>query len=161
MSKVDSNVRIKRALIQDGKTLALAESCTGGMVSKMVTDSPGSSRYFLGSIVAYSDNVKIHVLKVDEKILKAYGAVSVETALSMAAGVKDIMNSDIGASCTGIAGPDGSTDFKPVGMVCMAVSDDESSIVETMNFPGDRDAVRLASSIHLLNMIAKFIEGSV
>lgn len=159
MSDSDSNIRFLQKLRSMKKTLSLAESCTGGMISKMITDQPGSSLYFRGAVVAYSDEIKNNVLKVDEEILKSHGAVSVETALSMAKGVRNLMNSDIGASCTGIAGPSGSTPIKPVGMVCMAVCDGDFSIVETIHFPGDRDMIRTASSKHLLNMIANFIGG--
>ncbi|MBU3953392.1 MAG: nicotinamide-nucleotide amidohydrolase family protein, partial [Proteobacteria bacterium] len=103
-------------------TLAIAESCTGGLVSNLVTDVPGSSDYFLFSAITYSNGAKETILKVNQKTLEAHGAVHEQTALEMARGVKIISNADWGISTTGIAGPSGGTADKPVGTVCIGIA---------------------------------------
>lgn len=106
-------------LIQKNMTIATAESCTGGLLSNEITDIPGSSRYMLGGVVAYSNDVKKNLLNVSQNSLEQYGAVSKKVALEMAKGVAEYLGADIGVSSTGIAGPGGGTKEKPVGTVCM------------------------------------------
>ncbi len=101
--------------------IAVAESCTGGLVSHLLTGISGSSNYFYGGVIAYSNDVKIEILKVPAKIIKKYGAVHEITAEHMAKGVKKLLNTDIGLSTTGIAGPTGGSDEKPVGTICIGV----------------------------------------
>ncbi len=105
-----------------GITLACAESCTGGLIAKTITDVSGCSAVFLGGVVSYANEVKANVLNVKGETLSRYGAVSRETASEMAEGVKKLCSSDIGISATGIAGPDGGTDEKPVGTVYVGFS---------------------------------------
>ncbi len=104
-------------LAQQSKTIAVAESCTGGLLSNSLTDIPGSSRYVKGGVVAYENDVKVNLLKVSEPEMEQFGAVSKQVALQMARGVAEKLNADIGVSTTGIAGPDGGTEDKPVGTV--------------------------------------------
>ena len=106
-------------LVKENLTIATAESCTGGMLANEITDIPGSSRYMLGGVVAYSNDVKKNFLGVQQSSLEQYGAVSKEVALQMAKGAAEHLGADIGVSTTGIAGPGGGTDEKPVGLVWM------------------------------------------
>ncbi|MBI4307642.1 MAG: CinA family protein [Chloroflexi bacterium] len=103
-------------------TLAVAESCTGGLLAHRVTRVPGSSAYFRGGVVAYHNDVKQDLLRVPEKVLREEGAVSRSTALAMAQGVRDLLGASIGLACTGIAGPGGGTATKPVGLTYVALS---------------------------------------
>lgn len=102
-------------------TISLAESCTGGFISNLITDIPGASEVFIGGVVAYSNDIKISTLWVDEKTIMEFGAVSRETALEMSMGIRDRTGSDIGLAVTGIAGPGGGTEEKPVGTVFISV----------------------------------------
>ncbi|HIE91931.1 MAG TPA: nicotinamide-nucleotide amidohydrolase family protein, partial [Acidobacteria bacterium] len=113
---------IAELLERGSLTLAIAESCTGGLISKRITDFPGSSTFFRGGVIAYADQVKTQLLGVDERVLAESGAVSETVAIQMARGVADRLNSDIGVGITGIAGPRGGTFEKPVGTVSFAVT---------------------------------------
>lgn len=144
-----------RMLAEKGMTISFAESCTGGLMSKVLTDVPGSSNVFLGSVVSYSNEAKIDILNVDKQLIEKFGAVSAEVAEEMARGCKRVFNSDIVAAVTGIAGPGGGTNTKPVGLVYTAVMiGDELSIKEN-HFSGDRDAVRERSYKSVFNYIIK------
>lgn len=125
-------------LIKKGLTLSIAESCTGGLIASRITDVSGSSGYFLDSITAYSDKAKIKLLGVKENTLKKYGAVSRQTAIEMAEGVRKISGADIGLSSTGIAGPSGATKQKPVGLVWLGYSDKNNSFAKEFYFTKDR-----------------------
>lgn len=124
-------------------TLAVAESCTGGLLGKLVTDVPGSSAYFLGGILCYSNEAKLKLLGVDPGDLAAAGAVSEPVAAQLAAGVRRILGSSVGLSATGIAGPGGGTPEKPVGTVFVGLSREAGTRVRRLNMPGDRDSVRM------------------
>lgn len=113
---------VGKLLIKKKRTLALAESCTGGLAAHRVTDVPGSSRYFLGGIVSYSDRVKSSMLGVDARLIKRHGAVSAPVAMAMAQGVRRALGASIGVAITGIAGPAGGSAKKPVGLVYIAVA---------------------------------------
>ncbi|MDD4684910.1 MAG: competence/damage-inducible protein A [Bacteroidales bacterium] len=127
-------------LIKEGKTVSLAESCTGGNIARKITINAGSSQYFKGSVVAYSNDVKVNVLGVDEKAILDYGAVSEEVAKQMAIGAIKIMNSDYAISTTGVAGPDGGTDEKPVGTVWVAVANKKGECIASQhNFYSSRE----------------------
>lgn len=146
---------IGESLREKGLKLALAESCTGGLLSSMITDVAGSSEYFLGSIVAYANGVKQTELGVKSGTLKKYGAVSKETAVEMARGVKKRLGSDISAAITGIAGPGGGTPEKPVGLVFIAVSKGRTTIVERFVFKGGRKSIKKQSAEAALSMLAE------
>jgi PncC family amidohydrolase len=143
------------SLLEKGLTLALAESCTGGLLSSILTDVPGSSGYFLGSIVAYDNGVKKSELGVKAGTLKKFGAVSKETAQEMAAGVKKALGADISAAITGIAGPGGGTPEKPVGLVFIAVSMGKKTKVQEFFFKGTRKSVKKQSAEAALSMLAE------
>jgi nicotinamide-nucleotide amidase len=131
-----------QALLHTGRTLATAESCTGGLIAKRMTDHPGSSRYFLGSVVAYADAAKTELLGVGERLLKEKGAVSREVAEAMASGVASRFGATAGIAVTGVAGPGGGTEDKPVGTVWLAVSVGDDVFSRRELFTGDRDDVR-------------------
>ena len=149
------------ALLRDaGKTLALAESCTGGMVSTRVTDVAGSSAWYLGGVVAYADAAKAELLGVPSETLAAHGAVSEETARAMAAGVRRRLGASAGLAVTGIAGPAGGTPEKPVGTVHVALDADEGTALhERLALPGDRAMVRRWTSSAALEMIRAWLGG--
>lgn len=126
------------ALYLKGRTLALAESCTGGLVASRIVSVPGSSGYFLGGVVAYSNNVKERLLGVPEEVLRQYGAVSAECALAMARRARHVLGADVGLSTTGIAGPAGGTLDKPVGLVYVAVVLEDREVCERFVWDGDR-----------------------
>ena len=145
-------------LDRQGLKLAVAESCTGGKLGDMITEVPGSSDYFLGGIVSYSNEAKVELLDVDTEVLRERGAVSEEIALQMASGVRSRFGADVGVSITGIAGPTGGTAVKPVGLVFIAVSSDESSVVGRNVFSGSRSDVKVQSAEKALEMLKGFLE---
>ncbi|MFN3603639.1 MAG: nicotinamide-nucleotide amidohydrolase family protein [Leptonema sp. (in: bacteria)] len=133
---------IHKILIKEKKTLAIAESCTGGFLAKILTDTPGSSEYFLGSVVSYSNQLKKIFLDVEEEILNQYGAVSKECAEAMLKGLIQKTNPDFAISITGIAGPSGGTKEKPVGVVYIGVYDSKTIEIQKIFFPSTRDRIR-------------------
>lgn len=145
---------IGEALRERGLTLALAESCTGGLISAKITDVPGSSDYFLGSVVAYANSAKEAVLGTRAATLKRHGAVSAETAREMALGARKRLGADISAAITGIAGPGGGAEDKPVGLVFIAVSKGTKTVVERFVFKGPRKSVRRQAAEAALRMLA-------
>jgi PncC family amidohydrolase len=136
-------------------TISLAESCTGGLASDRITDVPGSSGYFLGAVVCYSDRSKIELLQVKEGTIAYQGAVSEQCALEMAAGVRNRFHSSIGVSVTGIAGPGGERPGKPIGLVYFAVDDGENIWTERMVFEGDRMTVKRSAAEYLIELIIR------
>ncbi len=136
-----------------GRTLATAESCTGGLLGARVTAVSGSSAWYCGGIVAYSNAIKQSLLGVSDRLLAAHGAVSGETAAAMAAGARLALGADYGIGITGIAGPGGAVPGKPVGTVWLAVAGPEGSVVRRFRFPGVRDAVRRAACRKALEML--------
>jgi PncC family amidohydrolase len=138
-------------------TLAVAESCTGGLLSTLMTDEPGASNFFKGGVVAYSDEVKTGVLGVSAATLNRHGAVSEATALEMAAGVRRTLRADIGIAITGIAGPSGGSELKPVGLVHFAFDDGMQRVAERRQFEGSRDEVRRAAAQHALDMVLRLM----
>lgn len=137
-------------LRQTGATLAIAESCTGGLISSMITAVPGASSYFLGATIAYQDSVKAEQLGVKSPTLEAHGAVSRETAEEMAEGVRERFGSTYGISVTGVAGPSGGTPEKPVGLVFGAIAGPAGTAVYRMEFRGSRDQIRLRTAKMML-----------
>lgn len=140
-------------------TVACAESCTGGMLASRLTSISGSSMYIKGSIVTYSNEAKMKFLDVDKEILDTKGAVSPEVAKQMAEGVRKAVGSDIGVGITGIAGPTGGTDKKPVGLVYIAVAGKDNTVVKENIFSGDRARVRYRSTQQALEMIRQYIKN--
>lgn len=138
-------------------TIATAESCTGGDIARRITRIGGSSAYFTGGVVAYANEVKSQVLGVPESILANPGAVSEPCARAMAEGVRTLMKSDLAVSTTGIAGPDGGTARKPVGLVYIALADAGETLVEEHHFMGDREAVIEAATERALDLILRAI----
>ncbi|MBQ3589333.1 MAG: CinA family protein [Clostridia bacterium] len=147
--------KIVDILKQRGLTLSTAESCTGGLVAKSITDVSGCSSVFYGGVVSYDNSVKQGVLGVKEETLNTYGAVSYETAREMAQGVRRALNTDIGISTTGIAGPGGGTPTKPVGTVYIgiATSDSVQSIRLNINENFSRSEIRAQACYQLLKLL--------
>ena len=133
-------------------TLATAESCTGGLVAHRITSVPGSSEYFLGGVVSYSNGLKESLLGVPHELLREYGAVSRECALAMARGVRERTGALVGIATTGIAGPGGATVSKPVGLVYVACASPWDVTVEEHHFPGDRRSNIEASATVALDL---------
>ncbi len=153
-----SATKLKGLLEERKSTVSFAESCTGGLVSYTLTSLPGSSSVFRGSVVAYSDDLKESILKVDPKEIQTRGAVSEEVATAMARSVREVTASDLGVSVSGIAGPDGGSEGKPVGLVFIAASDGRHTICERRLFPGDREDVRRAASERALAVAIEVLE---
>lgn len=146
-------IQIGLRLAATGKTLATAESCSGGLVAHLLTNVPGASAYFLGGIVAYSNGVKTAMLGVVPSTLDAYGAVSDAVALEMAEGARNRFNADYATACTGIAGPSGGTPEKPVGLVYTAVACAEGTWVQRNLFAGSRDDIKQKTAEAVLGML--------
>ncbi|MCA1927824.1 MAG: CinA family nicotinamide mononucleotide deamidase-related protein [Calditerrivibrio sp.] len=144
-----------RMLKDKGLTISFVESCTGGLLSKKITDVSGSSNVFIGSVVSYSNKVKEELLGVDRNILEKFGAVSAETAKEMAVKCKEIFKTDISASVTGIAGPGGGSKDKPVGLVYTCIIIGDKIMVKENKFVGDRDAIRERSYKTLFDNMLK------
>jgi nicotinamide-nucleotide amidase len=140
-----------------GLTLATAESCTGGMIAERLTAVPGSSEVFVGSVVAYSDEVKRTELGVGEEMLAAHGAVSAEVAATMATGVRTRLGTDVGVAATGIAGPGGGSDEKPVGLVYLHVETPSDRCGFEFQFPGDRDSIRRRATVTALHLVRRLL----
>ena len=140
-------------------TIAVAESCTGGLIGKRLTDIASSSEYFLGSITAYSNQMKTTLLNVSEEIINEHGAVSEQTALAMATGIKNKTEADIGLSTTGISGPGGGTETKPLGLVFIGLVTPEQSIVKKYKFPFGRQIHREMTTTAALNITRLSLEG--
>lgn len=146
---------VGKLLTDKNKTVAFAESCTGGLIASRMTNIAGSSRYFMEGAVTYSNEAKMRVLDVSEETLKKYGAVSAETAVEMAAGMRRISGADIAVSVTGIAGPDGGSDEKPVGTVHIGIADESGTRSIKLNLPGERNIVRWRASEAALNYLRR------
>jgi nicotinamide-nucleotide amidase len=139
--------------------LAVAESCTGGMLGEMITRIPGSSEYFQGGVISYNAMIKEDLLKVSSKVIRKYGEVSKEVAKLMAEGVRINCHSNIGVSITGIAGPGGATEKKKVGLVYMALADGKKTITQKHQLFGSRQLIRLRSARRALNMLRMYLMG--
>jgi nicotinamide-nucleotide amidase len=146
------------ALLRErGLTLAAAESCTGGLVSVRLTDVPGSSDVFVGGIVAYSNDVKAAQLGVPEDVLREHGAVSAESAGAMALGARERLGADVAVSVTGVAGPDGGTEEKPVGLVFLHASGPMGEQQLRFDFPGDRATIRGRAAVAALHLVRRLV----
>src|SRR6059058_4172854 len=148
---------VGRRLAMTEFTVAVAESCTGGLIAQRLTNVPGSSKYFIEGVVTYSNDSKVRLLGVDKKIIKEFGAVSQQVARDMARGVRHKAKSDFGLAVTGIAGPDGGTEAKPVGLVYIALADDSHTEHKKLTIPGDRELVRWRASQAALDIDRKSV----
>ena len=147
-------------LLREAKMrLAVAESCTGGQIGDRLTDVPGSSEYFLGGVVAYAYEAKVAVLGVSWDTLQAHGAVSRETALEMAHGVRRVLSAEVGLSVTGIAGPGGATPDKPVGLTWTALAAPDGAWARSFVWPGDRRENKRSSAQAALQLLFDYLRG--
>ena len=148
-------------LLQAELHLGVAESCTGGLLAHRITRVPGSSRYFLGGAVAYANELKVELLSVRPDTLQQSGAVSREVAAAMADGVRTRCGADIGLSITGIAGPDGGTEEKPVGTVFIGISSRHGQIVDSYKFSGNRNRIQTSAAQAGLHMLSRYLDSKV
>ena len=148
---------IGKLLMRKGKTLATAESCTGGYIAHRITSVQGSSSYYRGSVIAYANEIKENLLGVKRKTLEKYGAVSEEIVMEMAANVRIKLHADFSVAVSGIAGPDGGTPEKPVGTVCIAVASPDNIIAQKFRFGTNRMVNIERASVTALNMLRKAI----
>jgi nicotinamide-nucleotide amidase len=148
---------IGHQLRESGRTIAVAESCTAGMLGMHITRVPGSSSYFLGGILCYSNEAKMELCGVPPELLQKHGAVSAEVAEALARGVREALHSSIGLSITGIAGPEGGTAEKPVGLVYIGISDGTQTESRHRIMPGDRESIRERSTYLALSWLRKFL----
>lgn len=148
---------VANLLIERGATLSLAESCTGGTIAHLITQLPGSSAYFTGGVVAYSNEVKITQLGVNPDVISNYGAVSRPVVEAMANGVRTRFKTEYAIATSGIAGPSGATHGKPVGTVWISVASSVATVSQQFNLGGDRERVILRSSVSALNMLRLLI----
>ena len=159
MGAVDSlAASVGEALLARDARLALAESCTGGLVGSRVTGVPGSSRYLLGGVVAYHNSAKVAVLQVPRAMLGRWGAVSAPVAAAMARGARRVFRADIAVAVTGVAGPGGGSAEKPVGLVYVAVCGFGRARCRSVLFAGDRRRVRLQAADLALLMLLEHLE---
>lgn len=145
--------QIHRLLTKNGKTVAVAESCTGGLLSAMLTQLSGSSRYFILGIVAYGNNAKETVLKIPLRLIAEKGAVSKEVAQGMANSARKLGGTDFGIGITGIAGPSGATSQKPLGLVFIALESKNKKLCERFIFEGNRETVRKKAALKALALL--------
>jgi nicotinamide-nucleotide amidase len=151
---------VGRLLAAQHKTLAVAESCTGGLIGHRLTQVAGSSTYFLGGVIAYSNESKVRDLGVAHELIERHGAVSEKVARAMAEGVRVRFGADFGVAVTGIAGPDGGTAEKPVGTVWLAVADAGGAFAKLRCFPTTREQVKLWSSQQALDLLRRRLQNS-
>ncbi len=148
------------AMLLEGRTLAVAESCTGGLLAGRLTERPGSSAYFLGGLVVYSNEAKSSLAGVDPDLLVRFGAVSTQVAEALADGALQRFDAGVGVGLTGIAGPDGGTEEKPVGLVCFSVASREGArLTRSARMPGDRVDVRDRSTTVALHLLRRLLSG--
>ena len=144
-------------LKSEGKTLATAESCTGGLLGKLLTDVPGASSVYKGGVISYVNEVKHRLLGVDQQALDVCTAVSRETAHEMAKGAREVVRSDAGVSTTGLAGPDGDGTGRPVGLVYVALDMEGFSYCRELHLTGDRAEIRDQTAREALSMLLEFL----
>ena len=150
-------IRLAQLLIKRGKTLAVAESCTGGLLANLLTNTPGSSRYFILGIVAYSNQAKTSLLRVSASLISRYGAVSRQVVQSMAKGVRRVARSDYAIAISGIAGPSGGTQAKPKGTVFICLATKHRLVTKGFHFSGSRLAVKRKAAISALSILKNIL----
>ncbi len=148
-------------LREKGLKIAFAESCTGGLLSDRITNVPGSSEYFLGSMVAYSYEAKANLLNVSWDTLDTFGAVSQETVLEMSRGARKVFQANLAASISGIAGPGGGTPAKPVGTVWLALTAPDGEWARLHRFSGERGQIKAASADAALQLVLDYLQGKL
>lgn len=151
--------RLQALCLERGVALATAESCTGGLVAKLITDAAGSSGYFRGGVVSYADDMKMRLLGVPEDELAAHGAVSAQVARSMAVGALSRTGADVAVAVSGVAGPGGGSPAKPVGVTYVAVADAAGVEVRRFAWTGDRSANRYASARAAIELLLERISS--
>ncbi len=157
---MDLASQVGRVLRERGLTLAVADRCTGGLLGHWITEVPGSSAYFLGGVIAYSNEAKHRWLGVPREILERFGAVSPECARAMAQGVRGRFQADLGVSVTGIAGPTGGTPEKPVGLTYIHLATPNGEVGERHVWSGSRHENKRASVAAALQLVLKYLEES-
>lgn len=150
--------KLLKALMDKGLTLSLAESCTGGLLAHRITNIPGSSKVFLLGIIAYANSAKRRLIKIPEKTIQRFGAVSSPTARLMAEGARRLGGSDLGIGLTGIAGPGGGSKNKPVGTVFIAVSSSRKTLVKKFHFRGSRLRIKKQAADKAIQMLLEAIK---
>ena len=148
-----------KLLVENKLKVATAESCTGGLIANRITNVSGSSEYFHMGVVTYSNSAKINLLNIPIDVIEKYGAVSEQTAIAMANGIKNLATTDFGLGVTGIAGPTGGSPEKPVGLVYIALAVDAEVIYKKFNFSGTRLEIKQQTSDTALNMIIDYIKN--
>lgn len=158
-SESNEEMEVVLGKIMKGKnlTISTAESCTGGLIGDLITRVPGSSKYYIGGIIAYSNDVKVKILGCSQETLKKFGAVSEQIAAQMAEGVRKVIETDIGISTTGIAGPSGGTPHKPVGLVYIGFSDGRKTKVIRKIFKGSREEIKHQSALWALDLVRRML----
>lgn len=150
--------KVHSLLLKKRLTISTAESCTGGLLSKQLTETSGSSHYFKMGLIAYSNEAKIRLLRVNKRLLANYGAVSKEVALAMAKAIRKLSKTNLGLAITGLAGPRGATKNKPLGLVYIALADKSKARVGKFNFKGSRKQIRNQAAGAALKLIREWIE---
>jgi nicotinamide-nucleotide amidase len=148
---------VAEALLARGQSIATAESCTGGLLVARLTERPGSSAYVLGGVTSYANEVKQHVVGVPAELIARFGAVSAEVAESMATGIRTALSADVGVGITGIAGPDGGTPDKPVGLVHLCVADADRALPMRVMLPGNRADVRKRAVVVAMHLLRRLL----
>ena len=152
-------IEVGQLLRARGLKLVLAESCTGGLLGSRISDVPGSSEYFLGGVVAYAYEAKVELLGVSWDTLNTKGAVSRETVLEMARGIRNLMKANIAVSVSGIAGPGGGTPEKPVGTTCIGLTAEDAEWAKTYQFSGDREGNKASAVDAALTLLLDYLQG--
>jgi nicotinamide-nucleotide amidase len=147
-------------LEQQGLKLAVAESCTGGLISHLITNVAGASNYYLGGVTSYANQVKVGMLGVSPSTIEQHGAVSAETVLEMARGVRKVLGADVGVAVSGIAGPSGGTPQKPVGTVWVGLSSAKDEFARHFLWQGDRLAIKKQSAQAAFSLLIEFLQAA-
>jgi len=158
---ISLEIKIGKLLQQRNLKLSLAESCTGGLIGNRITDIAGSSEYFLGGVVAYAYEAKVALLGVTWNTLNLHGAVSQQTVTEMARGARKVLNTNIGVSVSGIAGPGGGTDEKPVGTTWIGLVADDGEWARWFHFSGDRIQNKNSAADAALQFLLDYLEGKL
>lgn len=150
---------VGKLLVAKQQSIACAESCTGGLLTSMLTDVAGSSAYVMGSVVSYTNSIKERLVGVNPATIAAHTEISAETAGEMAEGIRQLIGTDLGVGITGLAGPGGGTKVRPVGLVYIAVTGDKGTKVRENRFQGNRVEIKQQSAEMALQMIVEYVSG--